>query len=105
METSRGHLPLDLEQFPDRVFTPAGRQRRPQFGQGMLQSGVFGGEGFDEGLLFVQEDGLLLVLQAQLGADGLEKIDRHYRVLFDEGIETLAGHGQERRRRQGGDTR
>ena len=38
---------------------------------------------------------MLPVLLTQLRTDGLEKIDRHRRVLFDEGIETLSGHSQE----------
>jgi len=49
------HLSLDLTSNFQIAFDPFvlshGRQRRPQFGQGMLQSGVFGGEGFDEDVL------------------------------------------------------
>src|SRR5207249_8378250 len=57
--------------------------------------GIFSGQGFDQRLLFLQEDSLLLVLLAQLGTDSFEKIDRHCRVLLDQGIKTLSRHSQE----------
>jgi hypothetical protein len=62
------HLPLDLAgNFQiafDTFVLGDGNQGGPQFGQGLLQRGIFSGQGFDQRLLFLQEDGLLLLLLA-----------------------------------------